>query len=94
MGTIIQILFVLALLLLGYVIGSRFEKRHYRSIIAREGEMNKLPAMATRTLPPDAEQYRQQLVMGNVTISVDYFKRFLATLHNFFGGRVTSYETC
>ena len=31
--------------------------------------------------------------MGNVTISVDYFKRFLAALHAFFGGRVTSYET-
>jgi len=28
-----------------------------------------------------------------VTISVDYFKRFLAALHAFFGGRVTSYET-
>ena len=36
--------------------------------------------------------FQQQLVLGSVTISVDYFKRFLAALHNFFGGRVTSYE--
>jgi len=31
--------------------------------------------------------------MGSVVISVDYFKRLLAALRNFFGGRVKSYET-
>jgi uncharacterized protein YbjQ (UPF0145 family) len=31
--------------------------------------------------------------MGSTVISVDYFKRFIAALRNFFGGRVTSYES-
>jgi uncharacterized protein YbjQ (UPF0145 family) len=37
--------------------------------------------------------YDQQLVIGSVVVSIDYFKRFLAGLRNLFGGRVTAYET-
>lgn len=88
-----QIILFLLLLILGYFIGSYLERKHYRSIKLREAQYNKLPAIASKLLPPDAESFEQTLVMGNVTISVDYFKRFLATLHNFFGGSVTSYET-
>jgi uncharacterized protein YbjQ (UPF0145 family) len=33
------------------------------------------------------------LVTGSVVISVDYFKRFLASLRTLIGGRVTSYES-
>ena len=88
-----QIIWVLVLLIVGYFIGSYLERKHYKSIIQREEELRALPVVASKLLPPDGDRYNQVLVMGNVTISVDYFKRFLATLHNFFGGRVTSYET-
>ena len=88
-----QILIFLVLLVMGYFIGSYLERKHYRSIIMREAKFNELPAIASKLLPPNAETYEQALVMGSVTISVDHFKRFLATLHNFFGGSVTSYET-
>ena len=37
--------------------------------------------------------YQQQLVIGSVVIASDYFKVFLASLANFFGGSVVSYET-
>ncbi len=90
---IFQILVVLVLLILGYFIGTYLEKKHYQSIIKREGLLREIPAIASKILPPDAVNYNQVLVMGNVTISIDYFKRFLAALHNFFGGRVTSYES-
>lgn len=88
-----QIIWVLALLVIGYFIGTYLERKHYRSILKREEELRAMPVVASKVLPPDAEVYTQELVMGNVTISVDYFKRFLATLHNFFGGRVSSYES-
>lgn len=88
-----QIIWVLALLVIGYFIGTYLERKHYRSILQREQELRAMPVVASKVLPPDAEVYTQELVMGNVTISVDYFKRFLATLHNFFGGRVSSYES-
>jgi len=87
-----DILIFIALLALGYGFGQYAEKKHYRSLIEREQRLNALPAIASRTPPTDVF-YDQRLVSGNVVISVDYFKRFLAGLRNLFGGRVISYET-
>ena len=87
-----QLILILILLIVTYFIGSHIEKKHYALILKREKELNRIPAIAMKT-PPAQGNFRQQLVLGSVTISVDYFKRFLATLHNFFGGRVSSYET-
>lgn len=86
-----QLILVMVLLVVAYFIGGYRERRHYRSIIERETALNSLPAVSIKT-PPEGP-FEHELVMGNVTISVDYFKRFLAALHAFFGGRVTSYET-
>jgi len=87
-----DIIIFIVLLALGYGFGTWVEKRHYRSIREREQVLNALPAMATKQIPTQ-DHFKQQLVLGSVVISVDYFKRFLAALRNFFGGRVTSYET-
>lgn len=87
-----DILIFLTLLALGYGFGQYAEKKHYRSIIEREKHFNGLPAVASRTPPMDVN-YDQQLVIGSVVISIDYFKRFLAALRNLFGGRVSAYET-
>jgi len=87
-----DLLIFLILLSLGYVFGKWAESKHYKSIIEREEELNVLPAIASR-FPPAKDKYDQELVMGSVVLSVDYFKRFLATLRNIFGGRVVSYET-
>lgn len=85
------IIFII-LLGLGYGFGRWSELKHYQSILQREEELNALPAIASR-FPPVGKMHEQELVMGSVVISVDYFKRFLATLRNIFGGRVTAYET-
>lgn len=87
-----DLIIFLVLLSLGYGVGRYAEHRHYRSIIEREGRLNALPAIASR-YPPVQPHYDQALVVGNTVVSVDYFKRFLAALRNFFGGRVTSYES-
>lgn len=88
----IDLIIFVVLLGLGYSVGRYAEKRHYRSIIERETTLNALPAMAVR-FPPTEPLYDQALVLGNVVVSVDYFKRFVAALRNLFGGRVTAYET-
>ena len=36
--------------------------------------------------------YKQALVMGSVVIASDYFKSFVASLVNIFGGRIRSFE--
>lgn len=88
----IDLIVLLTLLLLGYSFGRYAENKHYKDIIRREQELQNLPTVSSKVLPP-ITQMDNQLVAGNVVISVDYFKRFLAGLRNIFGGRVTSYET-
>ena len=78
---------------MGYGFGRYAESNHYKSIIKREKQLNSIPAIATRIPPVGKQDLNSQLVAGNVVISIDYFKRFIAGLRNIFGGRVTSYET-
>lgn len=81
------------LLALGYGFGRYAESKHYKSIIKREKDLNRIPAVALRFPPVSATPYKVELVVGSVVISIDYFKRFLSSLRNLVGGRVRSYET-
>ncbi len=80
------------LMLLGYFFGSVAEKKHYQSILKREAELRHIVVIPQR-FPRVANVTESFLVTGSVVISVDYFKRFLATLRMLFGGRLTSYES-
>ncbi len=88
-----ELIIFLSLLALGYGFGRHAEKKHYRTIIAREKVLNSLPVIATRIIPASHSQHGSNLVMGSVVISVDYFKRFVAVLRSLVGGRMTTYET-
>jgi uncharacterized protein YbjQ (UPF0145 family) len=88
-----QLLLVLLLLVLGYGFGRLAERRHYRSILKREDVLNDLIVVTCKTLPDSLGAPRTELVMGNVVVSVDYFKRFVAHLRMVFGGRVHTYES-
>ena len=97
MGTWIDIALNLgvpaALLVVGYLAGSQAEKAHFRSIRRREDASKHFPVVTFRT-PPDGWQIEaSDLTTGNVVVSLDYFKRFLARLRGLVGGRIRSYET-
>ncbi|MGA1826186.1 MAG: YbjQ family protein [bacterium] len=78
---------------LGYFTGTMAESRHYQSLKKRERRYLNLPAVVVKHfIPKNANIEKVQLVHGSVVLSLDYFKRFLAGLRNFFGGEVTSYE--
>ena len=83
----------LALITIGYFSGKRVEKQHYQSILKREKAFLNLPAVTLRHLDDGRAVAEASLVSGSVVISVDYFKRFVAGLRNFFGGRMGSYES-
>lgn len=86
--------FLLALVIIGFVVGQFLEKRHYRSINQREKEMLGLPTTTSkRPIGVIPDPTRVELVEGACVISVDYFKRFVARLRQMFGGNVRSYET-
>ena len=89
-----DLIIFLVLILLGYGFGQYAERRHYQSILDREKQYRLEMLLIQTRIPPESEhQQDSQLVMGSVVISVDYFKRFLAGLRGFFGGRVKSYES-
>ncbi len=80
-------------ILVGYTVGSINEKGHYKSIKKRETEFLPLPAVTMKTCLAPEEVNSAKMVVGSVVVSIDHFKRFLAVLRNFFGGRVSTYET-
>ena len=81
------------LLIVGYTSGTIIEKRHFKKIREREEALVHLPTIMLKK-PLHPEQIKEsRLVNGSVVISIDYFKKFVASLMNFFGGRVSTYET-
>jgi uncharacterized protein YbjQ (UPF0145 family) len=90
----IDLIIFLSLLALGYGAGTWAEKRHYRSIAKREMDMLNLPVVTLKSVAVPEHKIRSaRMVYGSAVISVDYFKRILASLRNIFGGQVKSYES-
>lgn len=89
-----DIIIFLSLVAMGYFIGSFAERRHLRSIEKREAEyiLKPIVTMEDVAYPEDQIEFAT-LVSGSAVISVDYFKRLLASLRNIFGGTVKSYES-
>ncbi len=89
-----EIIILFTLLALGYFFGQRAEKKHFKSIIEREKASLQVPIVTMRT-PPLITQHElnSELVAGNAVISIDFFKKFVASLKMLFGGRVAQYES-
>lgn len=87
-GELFQLLFPWMLILLAMVTGTLLEREHFKRIHRRETECAHLPVLNTKRLPEDADAAGCELVTGEVVVSIDYFKRFLASLRNIFGGEM------
>ncbi|MDQ8209427.1 heavy metal-binding domain-containing protein [Coraliomargarita sp. SDUM461003] len=77
----------------GLVVGSILERRHFASIRQRELQHARLPIFPTRSADADRTVVDGHLVVASVVVSLDYFKKILASLRNIFGGNVRSYES-
>ena len=88
-----ELIYILSLLAVGFGFGTYLESRHYRSIRERESKLANLPALNSKDYSKDRQIERLKFVDGSCVISVDYFKKFVATLKSLIGGRVTVYET-
>jgi uncharacterized protein YbjQ (UPF0145 family) len=89
-------LFVLALffvlLIVGYVFGSSEQKRHYQSIKTREHKYRDILVFNEKRPPADFAGQKFALVCGSVVMGSDYFRQFVASLKQLFGGRLGSFE--
>lgn len=88
-----NLIFALLLLLFAFFTGEMIERRHYKDIRSREQRWRRFPTVTFKQIPGGWEVEGSEIVYGNVVISVDHFKRFLAGLRGIFGGRIKSYES-
>lgn len=89
----VDILFFLSLIMIGYISGTIIEKRHFKDLREREEKMLYLPTISLKKPLRQEEVRESHLVTANVVVSIDFFKKFVAGLVNFFGGNITVYET-
>lgn len=80
------------LLALGLAAGTVLERRHFADIRVREARLRMLPAVTFSKVPADWPVASSGLVAGSVVVSLDYFKRFAASLRILIGGRVKAFE--
>ena len=77
----------LGLLLIMCAVGGSIERAHLRSLEAREAALLYIVVTTMKTPVADASNETQpRLVCGTAVISSDYFKTWLFSLRNVFGG--------
>ncbi|MCB9475170.1 MAG: heavy metal-binding domain-containing protein [Candidatus Delongbacteria bacterium] len=81
----------LGVILVAMVVGTILERRHFTRIREREQTFRHMPLLTGKQYPLDRQVAEARMVMGCTVVSVDYFKRVLATLRFIFGGEVRAY---
>ena len=76
------------MLLGAWISGGILERRHLKNLLLLESGSRGVLAVTIEDLPPDWQVESGELVMGNVVISLDYFKRFAAGIKGIFGGNI------
>lgn len=89
---LIAVLSPLLLVLVGYLVGSTLEAKHFDSIREREQHYRSMPTITFETLPEGWRVAEAGFASGNVVVSLDYFKRMLAGLRALVGGRIRALE--
>lgn len=89
-GLIFQIVLFLILFAVGWGFGRHIEQKHLRELDEKERQFAHIRIDTNRFVQTNAPG---QMISSNVVISHDYFKYVLASIRNFFGGRLVSYES-
>ncbi|MBC9230451.1 heavy metal-binding domain-containing protein [bacterium SPL81] len=89
-GLIFQIVLFLILFSVGWGFGRHIEQKHLRELDEKERQYAHIRIDTNRFVETNSNG---QMISSNVVISHDYFKYVLATIRNFFGGRLVSYES-
>ena len=80
------------MLLGAWISGGILERRHLKNLLLLESGSRGTLAITIEDLPPDWKVEQCELVMGNVVISQDYFKRVAASIKGIFGGNLRVLE--
>ena len=89
-GLLFKIELTLVLFCIGFAFGRYFERKHLRELEENE---KRLAYIRIDTNKFQTSEQMGQFISSNVVISHDYFKFIIANIQNFFGGRLTTYES-
>ncbi len=89
-GLIFQAITFVILFAVGFGFGRYNERKHLKALEANE---KRLAYIQMDTHRFQTSEHSGQMVSSNVVISHDYFKYVIAQIQNFFGGRLSSYES-
>ena len=87
---IFKVLIFVVLFCIGWGFGRHAEQKHLNELEAQEKRLSHIRIDNNRFKTTDRPG---QLISSNVVISHDYFKYVIANIQNFFGGRLSSYES-
>lgn len=87
---ILKILIFVVLFGIGWGFGRYAERKHLESLTQKEKQLAHIRIDNNRF---QTSTFSGQMISSNVVISHDYFKYVIANIQNFFGGRLTSYES-
>jgi uncharacterized protein YbjQ (UPF0145 family) len=89
---LISILLTPAMIFGAWIAGSFLERQHLSSLLLLESGSTDVLAITVEDIPEDWHPESSDLVMGNVVISQDYFKRVAAGLKGIVGGNIGVFE--
>lgn len=82
---------VLAIGATGWLVATWFERRHLKSLDAREAPLQHIKVV-TRKKPPACEPETCALLIGSVVMAHDYFRTLFIAIRRLIGGNVKAYE--
>jgi uncharacterized protein YbjQ (UPF0145 family) len=82
----------LILILVGFFAGTYIEKKHLEDLRDREYLTRQLEIINIGAKTPIPEADRAKLFVGSVVVASDYFKTFVASWINLFGGNIGVFE--
>ena len=88
-----KFLIFITLLGLGFFFGKKAEADHLKSIISREKQFADFPLNSYLKKYPNTNVQQAKLAQGAVVISIDFFKKTVASIINLIGGNITTYES-
>lgn len=88
----VELITAVVFLVISYFTGMWSEKRHNRSLEAREKDLGRLPVVSDADLEHLPVPERVEFVSGSIVLGADYFRHKLSQLVSLFGGNIAQLE--
>jgi len=90
----IDFIIFIIIIFCGLFFGKCIEKKHYTSILEREEKYKKMVVLSDKDLKRAKNSMSEwELLVEGTVVSIDSFKKLMASFVNFFWGRMKSYES-